>query len=129
MGKLDGKVAIVTGGNRGIGRAIAGGLAREGAAVVLAARDAERLVQAAAEITATGAAALAVPTDMTEEAQVEALFARTIARFDRLDILVNNAGAFDGGPLDELSLAAWEKVMAVNLRGPFLCTRAAMRIM
>jgi NAD(P)-dependent dehydrogenase (short-subunit alcohol dehydrogenase family) len=52
-----------------------------------------------------------------------------MARFDRLDILVNNAGAFDGGPLDELSLAAWEKVMAVNLRGPFLCTRSAMRIM
>src|SRR5207248_1782614 len=105
MGKLDGQVAIVTGGNRGIGRAIAAGLAREGAAVVLAARDAERLEQAAAEIAAMGAAVLAVPTDVTEEAQVEALFAQTMERFDRLDVLVNNAGAFDGGPLDELPLA------------------------
>jgi NAD(P)-dependent dehydrogenase (short-subunit alcohol dehydrogenase family) len=129
MGKLDGKVAIVTGGNRGIGLGIARAFAREGSAVVLAARDAGRLEQAAAELTGNGATVLTVPTDVTDEGQVEALFARTMERFDRLDILVNNAGAFDGGPLDELSLAAWEKVMAVNLRGPFLCTRAAFRIM
>jgi NAD(P)-dependent dehydrogenase (short-subunit alcohol dehydrogenase family) len=133
MGKLDGKIALVTGGNRGIGRAIARGLAREGAAVVLAARDAARLAAAAAEIVEQGEAArdrvLAVPADVTDEAQVEALFARTIERFGRLDVLVNNAGAFDGGPLDELSLETWEHVIAVNLRGPFLCTRAAMRIM
>jgi NAD(P)-dependent dehydrogenase (short-subunit alcohol dehydrogenase family) len=133
MGKLDGKVALVTGGNRGIGRAIARGLAREGAAVVLAARDAARLDQAAAEIVERGEAArdrvLAVPADVTDEAQVEALFARSMERFGRLDVLVNNAGAFDGGPLDELSLETWEHVIAVNLRGPFLCTRAAMRIM
>jgi NAD(P)-dependent dehydrogenase (short-subunit alcohol dehydrogenase family) len=133
MGKLDGKVALVTGGNRGIGRAIAGGLAREGAAVVLAARDAARLEQAAAELVERGEAArdrvLAVPADVSDEAQVEGLFARAMERFGRLDVLVNNAGAFDGGPLDELSLETWEHVIAVNLRGPFLCTRAAMRIM
>src|SRR5207244_5734150 len=57
------------------------------------------------------------------------LFTRAMERFGRLDILVNNAGAFDGGPLDELTLETWEKVLAVNLRGPFLCTRAAFRIM
>jgi NAD(P)-dependent dehydrogenase (short-subunit alcohol dehydrogenase family) len=128
-GKLAGKVAIVTGGNRGIGAGICRAFAREGCAVVPTARDGERLAQAAAELEAAGATVLAVPADVTDEAQVEAVFARTMERFGRLDILVNNAGAFDGGPLDELTLETWEKVMAVNLRGPFLCTRAAFRIM
>jgi NAD(P)-dependent dehydrogenase (short-subunit alcohol dehydrogenase family) len=104
MGKLDGKVGVVTGGNRGIGAAIGQAFAGEGCAVVLAARDPARLEQTAAEIEATGASVLAVPTDITDEAQVEALLARTMERFGRLDLLVNNAGAFDGGPLDELSL-------------------------
>jgi NAD(P)-dependent dehydrogenase (short-subunit alcohol dehydrogenase family) len=67
--------------------------------------------------------------DVTDETQVHQLFDRTLKEFGRLDILVNNAGAFDGGPLDELSTQAWDKVIAVNLRGPFLCTREAMRIM
>jgi NAD(P)-dependent dehydrogenase (short-subunit alcohol dehydrogenase family) len=145
VGKLDGKVALVTGGNRGIGKAIARGLAREGAALVLAARDTARLEQAAAELVGNGECArpgddcrpppaargrvLAVTTDVTDEAQVEALFAQTMERFGRLDVLVNNVGAFDGGPIDELSLETWEHVMAVNLRGPFLCTRAAFRLM
>jgi NAD(P)-dependent dehydrogenase (short-subunit alcohol dehydrogenase family) len=129
MGKLDGKVALVTGANRGIGRAIARGLAREGAALVLAARGAGALEGAAREMTALGSTCLAVPTDVTDESQVEALFNQLADRFSRLDLLVNNAGAFDGGPLDELSTAAWDKVMAVNLRAPFLCSRAAMRMM
>jgi NAD(P)-dependent dehydrogenase (short-subunit alcohol dehydrogenase family) len=129
MGRLAEKIAIVTGGNRGIGAAVARAFAREGCAVVVAARDAERLGQVAAGIEAEGGIALAVPTDVTDEAQVERLFGQTMERFGRLDVLVNNAGAFDGGPLDELSLETWEKVMAVNLRGPFLCTRAAFRIM
>lgn len=133
MEKLDGKVAIITGGSQGIGRAIAGGLAREGAAVVLAARSAGRLEQARGELVARGDATpervLAVPADVADEAQVERLFAATMERFGRLDVLVNNAGAFDGGPLDELSVETWDHVLAVNLRGPFLCTRAAMRVM
>jgi len=129
MGKLTGKVALVTGSNRGIGRGIARGLAREGAALVLAAREAVSLEDAAREMTAQGCECLAVPTDVTDEGQVEALFVRLMDRFGRLDLLVNNAGAFDGGPLDELSTAAWDKVIAVNLRAPFLCTRAAMRLM
>jgi NAD(P)-dependent dehydrogenase (short-subunit alcohol dehydrogenase family) len=129
MGKLDGKIAIVTGGNRGIGAGIARGFVREGATVVLAARDADKLNETAAVLTAQGATVLAVPTDITSEADVEELFRQTMERFGRVDILVNNAGAFDGGPLDELTLETWEKVMAVNLRGPFLCTRAAFRIM
>lgn len=129
MGKLDGKVALVTGASRGIGKAIASALATEGANLVLAARSAESVREAAETIAATGAETLAVPTDVTLEGEIEILFQRTIERFGRLDILVNNAGAFDGGPIDELSVAAWDRVMAVNLRAPFLCTRAAMRIM
>jgi NAD(P)-dependent dehydrogenase (short-subunit alcohol dehydrogenase family) len=129
MGKLDGKVALVTGANRGIGRGIARGLAREGAAVVLAARGEMPLEETAAELRAAGGSALALPTDVTNESQVEDLFSAVTQRFERLDVLVNNAGAFDGGPLDELTTEAWDKVVAVNLRGPFLCSRAAFRIM
>lgn len=129
MGKLAGKVAIVTGGNRGIGKAIAQGLAMEGAKTVIAARGVERLNQTAREIEQLGATVVPVSTDITDEAQVAALFERTIGLFHRLDILVNNAGVFDGGPLDQISVETWDKVMAANLRGPFLCTRAAMRIM
>jgi NAD(P)-dependent dehydrogenase (short-subunit alcohol dehydrogenase family) len=129
MNKLDGKVALVTGANKGIGKGIARGLARAGARLVMAARGEAQLNAAAAEVRALGSAALAVATDVTNESAVETLFARAIEQFGRLDILVNNAGAFDGGPIDELSTEAWDKVIAVNLRGPFLCTRAAFRIM
>lgn len=129
MGKLTGKTAIITGAGRGIGRGIARGLAREGARLVLTARSEDELDSAAAEIRPLGAEVIVFPTDVTDEKNVEALFARTDQEFGRLDLLVNNAGAFDGGPLDELSLDAWDKVIAVNLRAPFLCTRAAMRRM
>lgn len=126
MGKLTGKVAIVTGGNRGIGKGTARALAREGAHVTLAARDIEALHQTASEIDGT---TLVVPTDVSVEADVDNLFTQTMERFGKLDILFNNAGAFDGGPITELSTEEWDRVMGVNLRGPFLCTRAAFRIM
>lgn len=129
MKELDGKVALVTGAGRGIGRGIARGLAAEGASLVLAARSEPELKEAAAEITAAGSQVLTVRTDVTDEAQVRKLFADAMARYGRLDVLVNNAGAFDGGPLDQLSLEAWNKVIATNLTGPFLCTREALRIM
>ena len=129
MGQLDGKVAIVTGGNRGIGKGIAKGLAAEGASLTIAARDAELLTQTANELREKGTKVLAVPTDVTDEEQIKALFEKAMAEYGRLDILVNNAGAFDGGPIDELSTEAWDKVIAVNLRAPFLCSREAMRIM
>jgi NAD(P)-dependent dehydrogenase (short-subunit alcohol dehydrogenase family) len=129
MGKLDGKVAIVTGGGSGIGKGIARGLGAEGAKVVLAGRRVEPLNQAVNEFSALGFAAVAIPTDVTVEAQVSALFAGTVERFHRVDILVNNAGAVDGGALDELSVESWDKVITTNLRGPFLCTRSAMRVM
>lgn len=129
MGKLVGKAALVTGAGRGIGRGIARGLAREGASLVLAARNESELAAAAEEVAAIGAEALVAPTDVTSEEQVDVLFARAREKFGRLDLLVNNAGAFDGGPLEELSVEDWDKVIAVNLRAPFLCTRAAMRMM
>jgi NAD(P)-dependent dehydrogenase (short-subunit alcohol dehydrogenase family) len=129
VGGLDGKVVLVTGGSRGIGKGIARGMAGEGASVAVAARPSEALTETERELRDAGATVLAVPTDVTDEGQVGRLFAAVVDRFGRLDVLVNNAGAFDGGPLDELSLEAWNKVIGVNLTGPFLCTREAFRIM
>ena len=129
MSRLEGKVALVTGGNQGIGKGIARALAKEGANLVLTARTVETLESAAEEIRAEGVEALVAPADVTDESQVEAVFAQTMDRFGRVDVLVNNAAAFDGGRIDELSASAWDWAMAVNLRGPFLCTRAAFRIM
>lgn len=129
MGKLTGKVALITGGNKGIGKGIALGLAAEGAALTITARGLAELQYTAAELAAQGANVLALPADLTDEQQVQDVFGKSQERFGRLDLLVNNAGAFDGGPLDQLSVAAWDKVIAVNLRAPFLCTREAMRIM
>lgn len=128
-GKLSGKVAVVTGGGTGIGKGIASGLAAEGTKTVIAGRRLEKLNQAAAEISASGWTVVSVAADVTREAQVSALFRRTLEIFGRVDILVNNAGAFDCGPLDEFPAEAWDRVIATNLRGPFLCTQAAFRIM
>ncbi len=129
MGQLDGKFAIVTGGNRGIGKGIARGLAAEGASLTIAARNAELLEQTANELRANGTKVLAVPTDVTDEAQIKALFEKTMSEYGRLDILVNNAGAFNSGPIDELSTEDWDWVVGVNLRAPFICTREAFGIM
>lgn len=129
MGQLEGRVAIVTGGGSGIGKAIALAYAREGCHLAIAGRHAARLEAATAELRACGAEALAIPCDVSDEGQVAALFAQTMARFGRLDILVNSAGAFDGGPLEALSLAAWNNVIGACLTGPFLCTREAFKIM
>ncbi len=124
------RIALITGASRGIGLAIADALARQGASVVVAARTEQQLKAAAAELQKKHSCEiLAVACDISDERAVEDLFARTADRFGRLDLLVNNAGAFDGGPLEELTTEAWDRVMATNLRGPFLCTRAAMRMM
>src|SRR5437660_569038 len=116
---LVGKVALITGGNRGIGKGIALGLGLEGAALVLVGRGAQELEKTRAELVARCFQVLPLVADVTDETQVRGVFTQTIERFGRLDILVNNAGAFDGGPIDELTLETWDKVMAVNLRGPF----------
>ncbi len=129
MGRLDGKVALVTGGGSGIGRGIGRAFAREGASLTLAGRRPEPLSDAAAEFAGMGAEVQATPTDVTDEDQVRALFEAALGRFGRLDILVNNAGMSAGGPLEDLSLEAWRSVIDLNLTGVFLCTREAMAIM
>jgi len=127
--KLHGKVALVTGASRGIGLGIARALAAHGASLAITARTAATLEQARAELIRGGASVLSHPADVADEDEVEGLFAAVRDHYGGLDILVNNAGAFDGGPLDELSLKAWDRVIATNLRAPFLCTRAAIRLM
>ncbi len=129
MGQLDGKFAIVTGGNRGIGRGIARGLAAEGATLTIAARDADLLEETANEFRANGTKVLTVPTDVTDEEQIKALFEKSMDAYGRLDILVNNAGAFNGGSIGELATEDWDWVINVNLRAPFICTREAFAIM
>jgi NAD(P)-dependent dehydrogenase (short-subunit alcohol dehydrogenase family) len=129
MGKLDGKIALVTGASRGIGRAMAIGLAKEGAKLVLAARTLEGLQKTAEAIVAAGSEAEVIQTDVRVEAQIDNLFKNTMERFGRLDILVNNAGIFSGGPIVEMPTETWDDVIATNLRATFLCTRAAFRIM
>ena len=120
------KIALVTGAGSGIGRAAALALIDAGWRVVLAGRRPEEL-----EITAAHAPGrtLVAPTDITDEAQVDTLFAATAQAFGRLDLLFNNAGASAGGRLEDLSLEAWRRVVDVNLTGAFLCTRAAFRMM
>ena len=129
MGQLNGKVALVTGASRSIGKAIAIAFAKEGADLVLAARTVNGLNATAKAIKALGRAVEAVPTDLKIESQIENLFKKTMARYGRLDILVNNAGVFNGGPIDKITTEAWDSVIATNLRAPFLCTRAAFGIM
>src|ERR1700727_954808 len=125
--RLTGKVALVTGASSGIGKGIACGLAREGAKVVLAARNLDHLQETAQQVKDAGGIALAIQTDVTIETQVIRLFEQALEAFHRLDILVNNAGLVEGGPLDQLSVETWDRVIATNLKGPFLCTREAMR--
>ena len=123
------KIAMVTGAGSGIGSATALALLRAGYAVVLAGRRADALEQTLAQAPKESET-LAVPTDVRDEMSVAALFRRTVERFGRLDLLFNNAGV--GAPqipIDELSLAQWNEVIAVNLTGVFLCARAAFRLM
>jgi NAD(P)-dependent dehydrogenase (short-subunit alcohol dehydrogenase family) len=127
---LEGKVAVVTGASRGIGRAIALGLARAGAAVAVAARTSHDLEALSEEIESLGARALAVPTDVTDRGQVETLFEQTLERWSALDILVNNAGGTRfTAPLVGVRPDGWDKVMRLNLDAVFHATQLAARHM
>ena len=124
------KVALVTGGGTGIGRAAALALARSGFAVVLAGRRPEPLDAVAREAEKLGGRALAVPADVGDPASVKALFAKTLEAFGRLDVLFNNAGTgAPAVPLEEITFEQWKKVVDANLTGTFLCSQEAIRIM
>jgi len=126
---LDGKVAIVTGAGRGIGKAIALGLADAGADVVAAARTATDIEATAEEIRAKGRKSLAVPTDVRLADQVSNLVEKSMAEFGRIDILVNNAGgSFIAGTMD-LSEGGWDAIVRENLKSVFLCSKAAAKVM
>ena len=125
MFDLKGRVAIVTGGNGGIGLGMARGLAAAGARVVVAARDAAKSRAAVQDLGARGAEAHAVATDVTDEGSVGALIDATLARFGRLDVLVNNAGINIRKPAHELALDEWRRVLDTNLTSAFLCSKAA----
>jgi NAD(P)-dependent dehydrogenase (short-subunit alcohol dehydrogenase family) len=128
---LRGRVAIITGGGTGIGAATARLFAAHGAeAVVLAARTEAQIAEVAAEIEGSSTTrALAVPTDVKVEESVVDLVAATVDAFGRVDVLVNNAGGTRMGPLESTPTKAWDSVFALNVRGPFLCTREAGRHM
>ena len=127
MAELAGKVAIVTGSARNIGRAIALALAEAGASLVITARSRSMACQAvASEVRERGVRALVQPADITVPAEVEALVAAAVQEFGRLDILVNNAAIRRESPIESLSLEEWRAVMAVMLDGAFLCVKAAL---
>jgi 2-deoxy-D-gluconate 3-dehydrogenase len=126
---LTGRVAVVTGGNRGIGLGIAEGLAKAGAKVMIAARDAKLNEAAVAQLQKLGPGAAASQTDIEDPAACQAMVENTLHAFGRLDILVNNAGIIIGGAPEDVALADWQRVMSVNLTGAFLCAQAVFPAM
>ncbi len=129
MRRLENQVAVITGANQGIGKGIARALAKEGCRLAICARNAEKLAAAANELRDDGTEVLAVPADVSKEADVVAFFDAITKQFGRVDILVNNAGAFDGGRIDELTMDAWNNVIGACLTGTFLCSREAFKLM
>ncbi len=129
MARLRNKVAIVTGSSRGIGKAIALRFGREEARVVVVGRRQKSCEQTVNQILKEGGEAWAIPTDVTDEAQVERLIRETVKRYRRLDILVNNAGIVGGGRLAETTSRVFNEVIQTNLYGTFYCCRAGFRQM
>jgi 2-deoxy-D-gluconate 3-dehydrogenase len=129
MFELKGKVAVVTGGNGGIGLGMAKGLASAGARVAIAARNQEKSRAAVGELARLGAEAIAVPVDVADETSVEAAVRSVVERLGRLDILVNNAGINIRKQPQEYTLAEWRSVLDTNLTSAFLCSRAVYPLM
>jgi 3-oxoacyl-[acyl-carrier protein] reductase len=121
--RLKEKVAIITGAGRGIGKALALGFASEGADIIVAARTEEEINATAEMIQSQGSKALALPCDVTDEDQVRAMVLKTLETFERIDILVNNAGMGGMRPVWGTTRSNFERVLAVNLIGTFLCTK------
>jgi 2-deoxy-D-gluconate 3-dehydrogenase len=124
MSDLNDKVAVVTGAGRGLGRSMALALVEAGAAVTVAARSGGELDELVSEVKAGGGQALACPTDITDESAVQRMVDATVETFGRVDLLVNNSGIVSTTPLVEQSAEDWDRVIATNLRGTFLATRA-----
>ena len=126
MTRLSGKVALITGGGTGIGRAIALAFAREGASVTVAGRRLEKLREVISEIQKHGGAGLALECDVTRAREVERAVEGTVERFGRLNVLVNNAGAVHVSTVEAISEEDWDRLMTVNVKGPFLMSRAVL---
>jgi len=129
MGKLDRRVAIITGGGTGIGRSIALEFAKEGADVVISSRNMANLKKVVTEIKALGRHSLAVAADVSVAEQVHNMVKQTVDKFGRIDILVNNAGILRSATLLEMTEQDWDEVLDINLKGVFLCTQAVARYM
>jgi meso-butanediol dehydrogenase/(S,S)-butanediol dehydrogenase/diacetyl reductase len=123
--RLEGKVAVITGASRGIGAAIAARLAAEGAAVALSANEA-RVAEAAEAIKVSGGRAIGVVADVTDKADVTRLFSEAEAAFGRIDIAVQNAGVITIARIEDMTEAEWDRVLAVNTKGVFLCCQEAI---
>lgn len=126
---LTDKIAIVTGGGTGIGKGIALEFAKAGAHVVVASRRLEVIEKAAAEVEALGRRSMVVQTDVIEKEQVDNLMDKTMNEFGRIDILVNNAGGSAAWPFEKISPKGWDTIMAINLKGTFLCCQSAGKFM
>lgn len=126
---LDGATAVVTGASRGIGRAIALGIAERGANVVIVSRKADACDAVVDEITAAGGQAMAHPMNLGDADAIDALLDATTARFGGLDLLVNNAATALDAPVGQISAGVFDKVMAVNVRGPVLLSQAALPLL
>ncbi len=129
MARLDGKRVVITGSSRGLGRAFAIAMAREGASVVLNGTNLEALAEVEGTIRSAGGSVVAVPGSVAEESTCEALVAGCVDAFGGIDVMVNNAGIVRDRTLMKMSMQEWDDVIAVNLRGAFGCTREAARAM